>query len=270
MQYRHLIITVTVGFGLLLLLFGSIHRAPILQAAGPLPVEQAATQQPSGSQGVLAQLVVTPTKDNTLYEDAGGSLSNGAGSHFFAGKPPGGATRRGLVAFDLTGKLPVGATVVSATLQLNMSQSNAGATAVKLHRVLANWGEGASKAGRGEGGGGPAAANDATWLHTFFNSSTWATPGGVFVITPTATITVGVEASYRWSSPPLLADVQRWVADPATNFGWAVIGDESKSSTAKRFDTRENPVAANRPQLMIVYNTGAAETVKLHLPLIRK
>lgn len=269
MHYRHLIITVAVGFGLLLLLFGSVYRTPTLQAASARLVEQTTEQQPNGSQGILAQLIVTPTKDNTLYEDASGSLSNGAGSHFFAGRPPGGAIRRGLLAFDLTGKLPVSVTIVSATLQLNMSQSNAGATAVKLHRLLANWGEGTSKASRGEGVGGPAAANDATWLHTFFNASTWATPGGVFVITPTATITVGTETSYRWSSPALLADVQQWVTNPATNFGWAVLGDESASNTAKRFDTRENPTAANRPQLIIVYNTGAAENVKVHLPLIR-
>lgn len=268
MHYRHLIITVSVAFGLLLL-FGSIYQAPTLQAASPLIVEQTTTQQPAGSQGVLAQLIVTPAKDNTLYEDAGGSLSNGAGSHFFAGRPRGGTIRRGLLTFDLTGKLPVSATIVSATLQLNMSQSNAGATAVKLHRVLANWGEGTSKASRGEGGGATATTNDATWLHTFFNAATWATPGGVFVITPTATTTVGAETSYRWSSPALLADVQGWLANPATNFGWAVLGDESTDSTAKRFDSRENPTVANRPQLIIVYNTGAAETRKVHLPLIR-
>jgi hypothetical protein len=36
----------------------------------------------------FAQSVVqlTPMKDNTLYENSNGSLSNGAGDHFFAGK----------------------------------------------------------------------------------------------------------------------------------------------------------------------------------------
>jgi hypothetical protein len=32
------------------------------------------------------------------------------------------------------------------------------------------------------------------------------------------------------------------------------MGDESSSATAKRFDTRENPAAANRPVLTITYN----------------
>lgn len=270
MRYRHLTITLTIGLGLLMVLFNSMYRTPALYAATPVTVEQTTAEPPTGSQGVLAQLVVTPTKDNTLYEDTNGALSNGAGAHFFTGKTSGGSIRRGLLAFELTGKLPAGATIVSATLQLNMSKSNAGATAVRLHRALANWGEGSSQAERGEGGGGTSTTNDATWLHAFFNTATWATPGGVFVITPTATINVGAPASYQWSSPALLADVQSWLNNPDANFGWVVIGDESKNSTAKRFDTRQNPVAASRPQLIIVYSTGVSASVKLYLPVARK
>ena len=46
------------------------------------------------------------------------------------------------------------------------------------------------------------------------------------------------------------ADVQSWLDDPASNFGWLVLGDESEIATAKRFDTRES---ASPPVLTIIY-----------------
>lgn len=270
MQYRHLFIIVAIGVGSLLALVSAMQRAPALYAAVPVAVKQTGAQQPERLQGVLAQLVVTPTKDNTLYESGNGSLSNGAGDYFFVGKTNSGQIRRGLVAFDLTGKLPVSATIVSATLQLHMSKTSGGQHAVSLHRVLADWGQGSSNAASNEGGGVTATSGDATWLHTLFNTTLWQTPGGDFVPTTTATVAVADVDFYRWSSPGLLADVQAWLTNPASNFGWALIGNEAASGTAKRFDTRENSVAANRPQLIIVYNTGAAELQNLYLPLIRQ
>jgi len=45
-------------------------------------------------------------------------------------------------------------------------------------------------------------------------------------------------------------DVQSWLDDPASNFGWLVFGDESQILTAKRFDTRES---ASPPLLTIIY-----------------
>ncbi len=53
------------------------------------------------------------------------------------------------------------------------------------------------------------------------------------------------------STPGLVSDVQGWLGDPATAFGWILIGDEDNIPTAKRFDTRENPVVSYRPQLTI-------------------
>lgn len=271
MRYRRLLITVSLGLGCLFALFVAMNHAPVLHAATPVPVAQTTTQQAEPSQGVLAQLVITPTKDNTLYESTAGDTSNGAGQYFFAGKTSrDGSIRRGLLAFDLSSKLPVSATIVSATLQLHMSRTSSDANAVTLRRVLANWGEGSSNANSNEGSGATATTGDATWLHTFFNTSLWQTAGGVFAPTTTATVTVGGIDFYRWSSPALVADVQGWVSNPNSNFGWVVIGTETESGTAKRFDARESPVAANRPQLTIVYRIGEAEAVAVYLPLIRK
>ncbi len=49
----------------------------------------------------------------------------------------------------------------------------------------------------------------------------------------------------------MVADVQGWLDDPASNFGWLLQGNESANSTAKRFDTRESMISSNKPALSI-------------------
>ena len=41
--------------------------------------------------------------------------------------------------------------------------------------------------------------------------------------------------------------------NPTGNFGWLLLSGESKSRTAKRFDTKDNEVEANRPALVDEY-----------------
>ena len=106
--------------------------------------------------------VLNASKDNTLYEKADGSLSNGAGQYFFAGRTNQGvpeSVRRGLIAFDIAASIPAGSTINSVTLTLYMSRSNSGQgnQPVALHRLLANWGESTSDAGGQEGAGDAAA-----------------------------------------------------------------------------------------------------------------
>ena len=50
-----------------------------------------------------------------------------------------------------------------------------------------------------------------------------------------------------------MADVQRWLDDPATNFGWLLLGDESENQTTKRFDSKENPDQEDRPILTVEF-----------------
>ncbi len=220
---------------------------------------------------ITTTVILTPVKDNTLYESDSGDTSNGVGAFFFVGKTSGGEIRRGLLAFDVAGQLPAGATVVSATLQLQMSKTSGGPANVALHRALADWGEGSSDASASEGQGATATTGDATWLHTFFDTALWQTPGGDFAPTTTASIQVGNIAVYQWSSSPtMVADVQQWLDDPASDFGWVLVGDESNNKTTKRFTARESATAANRPQLTVVYTvTGTASSV-VYLPLVQK
>ena len=202
--------------------------------------------------------IVTPSKDNTLYEydPAEGDHSNGAGFHFFAGENAMGEFRRGVIAFDVAG-IPAGSTITAVTLTMNMSMTPAGLRTVELHKLLADWGEGTSHAPMGEGNGAPAAPNDATWRHRFFDTVFWTAEGGDFAATVSATQSVGGIGQYTWSSTQMVADVQSWLDDPTTNFGWLVLGDETAIGTAKRFDTRES---ATPPMLTIQYTPGPRAT----------
>jgi hypothetical protein len=207
--------------------------------------------------------------DNTLYEDPGGLLSNGAGAYFFVGRTnqSSNSIRRGLIKFDVASGLPPTATIVGATLYLTMTQTIAGPQPVALHRVTASWGEGNSNAPGMGGSGAPASASDATWLHRFYSSTLWTTPGGDFIETASATTTIAGFGTYSWSAPGMVADVQMWLNAPATNNGWLLSGNETSSATAKRFATRENPDPNARPLLAITY---LLLPYKTYLPLISK
>src|SRR5262245_58147672 len=132
-----------------------------------------------GAWGATATL--RPSKDNTIYGDGSANLSNGGGPVLFAGSSGEKRVLRSLLAFDLAGQMPVGPTINSVTLTLAINTPlPANANVVRLHRVLADWGEAASVAPMGGGGGAPAATGDATWNARFFNTAMWTTPGGDF------------------------------------------------------------------------------------------
>jgi hypothetical protein len=199
---------------------------------------------------------LTPSKDNTLYEydPADGDRSNGAGFHFFAGETAMGELRRGVLAFDIAGHIPAGSTILAVTLSMNMSRTALDtARTVELHKLLADWGEGTSHAPGEEGDGAPATPNDATWRHRFFDTIFWTNQGGDFSATVSASQSVGPIGQYAWTSAQMVADVQSWLDNPGTNFGWLVLGDESTIATAKRFDSRES---ASPPMLTIQFIPG--------------
>src|SRR5436190_10414719 len=199
---------------------------------------------------------ITPSKDNTRYEydAAEGDHSNGAGFHFFAGENGMGELRRGVLAFDVAGSIPAGSMITAVSLTMNMSMTPVSSLrTVELHKLLADWGEGTSHAPMGEGDGAPATPNDATWRHRFFDTIFWTTQGGDFSATVSASQSVGGVGQYTWTSAQMVADVQLWLDSPTSNFGWLVLGDETASATAKRFDTRER---ARPPVLTIQFTPG--------------
>ncbi len=211
--------------------------------------------------GAAAQadtVALQASRDNTLFEDPAGQISNGAGPAFYAGLTLVDTLRRGLLRFDLSG-IPAGSTVTSMSLTLHLSRSISSNTPVQLHRALRDWGEGTSNAGDPGGLGAPATANDATWLHTFFSTQLWSADGGLegtdFATSPSASAIVNDIAGFcTWGSTvAMVADAQAWLDNPATNFGWFVIGDEANIGTAKRFDSREAPDPTFRPVLTVTF-----------------
>ena len=155
-----------------------------------------------GETGEAATIRLAPSQDNTLYEHSGGSLSNGAGAHFFVGTTGRGEVRRGVIAFDIVGRIPAGSIITRVALTLNMSRTLAVSQAITLHRLRADWGEGTSNAAGEEGGGAPATSNDATWVHTFFATDRWTAAGGDFTATFSGRRSVGDVGRYTWSSTP--------------------------------------------------------------------
>ena len=196
--------------------------------------------------------------DNTLYEDPVGATSNGAGQYIFSGNQNSGLKRRGVVRFDVS-SIPPAALVQSASVRLLCNQAPGVPVDVSTHRIAASWGEGASQGSGNEGSGGTAAANDATWLHRFYNSTFWSTPGGDFSPTASATLSVPAIAGvfYEWGGAAMTADVQGWVEGSIANAGWLIRGEEASSTNTRRFASRETGTAANRPVLLVTYLPSA-------------
>lgn len=210
---------------------------------------------PVAAQGVT--VAVAPRADSTLYQDANGNLANGGGQFLFAGQTLGAGVRRGLLDFDVAGAVPAGARIVAVELQLNVSRSLfAAPLPVTLHKVLAGWNEGTTAASGQEGAGGIATTGDVTWLHRDRPNDLWAAAGGDYAPLPSGVGITQISGPAMWpSTPGMVADVQGWLDAPAGNFGWLLRTDEMQPSAVRRFDSRENIVAANRPSLQITYIT---------------
>lgn len=199
-------------------------------------------------------VVLEADQDATLIQDPNGALANGSGPAFFAGRTnqPLNSLRRALVFFDVTGSLPDRALIEDVSLELTLLPSNQPPLALRLHRVLAPWGEGASSASGG--GGAPAEPGDVTWLHTFFDDTLWVRPGGQFVGRASAETIVVDPGPYAWGGTPhMVQDVRLWNASPRMNFGWMLLGDEMVGQTSKSFASREHEDPALRPRLRITY-----------------
>lgn len=203
-------------------------------------------------------ITLIPSADTTLHEYFPEN-NLGAQSYLNAGTTQNGPRTRGLMAFDVAGAIPSGATINSASLTLEVvgqpvdgdAPSNFG-----LHRMLVGWGEGA-------GSGNPpllgrtALPGEANWNSRFASSTLWASPGGMAGVDFASqfsgdTFIYGVNFSpYSFDTTQrLVDDVQLWLDQPGRNFGWMLLSQaENEVFSARRFGSREDPFRA--PQLMI-------------------
>jgi hypothetical protein len=210
-----------------------------------------------------ASLTLDAVADTSLLEVAP-SNNNGGQAFVISGaiqNPPADPNRtRALYRFDLT-YLPTNTRIESVALELTVTKQPGDGlvnSAFGLHRMLRSWGEGNKEALTNPGQGLQATAGEATWLHRFFPTNPWATPGGEpdvdFVSSESAfQLIYGAGDSYRFeSTPELVADVQQWVNDPASNFGWMLNSDdEGTPFTARHFGSRED--ASAHPNLEIQF-----------------
>ena len=214
---------------------------------------------------VRAEIVVlTSVADTTLIDTApdnnlGGALIVNAGTtqNF--------TRNRGLFRFDFTGQIPPGSRITKADFVVEVTgqpKEQQASSSFGLHRVLKPWGEGdkTSPDPIHPGLGAPATSGEATWRHRLaFTTNTWTIPGGAatndYVPELSAeTFVYGLgDSPYTFvSTARLVADVQTWVDDPATNFGWMLIcQSEEANFTARRFASRED--AGRAPYLEIEY-----------------
>jgi hypothetical protein len=148
--------------------------------------------------------------------------------------------------------------------------------------------------------GAPAHQGDATWYHTQFNPDSpgaasshleasgnlkpfaagapgfWPEKEGYLgqerltasepFLAPGLAFSVGTNIGFvTWSSPQMVADIQRWANDPGTNFGWMIVGEEwiepysgnddpsSKRAFASRADSRVIEGEPAYPRLTVTY-----------------
>jgi len=203
----------------------------------------------TGSTAFAETVQFQTLKDNTLYENVPDN-SNGGGKYLFMGltgednRIPA-SLRRALLEFELSA-IPANAVIESVQVSFTINKvPSFGATPdfATLHRLLRDWGEGASNAPGAEGQGIAALSGDATWNDAFFDTDSWAVAGGDFEVAASASAPFGAsvpETMIFASTPTLVADVQGWVRKPATNFGWILTGDEITIQNARRLASREN------------------------------
>ena len=191
--------------------------------------------------------------DNSIYSES--DNSSGVGQ-LYSGNTCSGNTRRALIQFDVAAILPIGAVVTDVTLTLNCNNVSMSAVPndYSIHVLSVEWGEGASTGG---GLGTAAIAPDATWTDAMFGTDTWGVPGGDFVALSSATTTLpDVVGDASWSSVGMVTDVQNWLSNPSTNFGWILIGDEAGTCSARRFGSKDEGV---EPVLEVTYTCAGGD-----------
>ena len=171
------------------------------------------------------------------------------------GRSDTGPIARGLFKFTVADTLPAGSVIRAATLELEVvNRGLSVAREFSVHRLLRAWGEGNKAGGDGEEVfGAPAEAGEATWNARLFPTTLWSEPGAKagadYISTASATESLSGVGRYSFISTNLASDVQGWLDNPGTNFGWLVkVRNELQTGTLLSFSSRENVAARLRVQ----------------------
>ena len=144
---------------------------------------------------------------------------------------------RALVRFDLS-SIPTNAVVSNANFQLTVVRGPPGGqiSTFSIHRVLKAW------------------ESSATWTIAAPGSN-WAGPGGLagtdFVVSPSAERAGPSETFQMTPNPGLMEDLQHWIANPQSNYGWLLKSSaENAPKTALHFGSKES---LSPPRLSLSY-----------------
>jgi hypothetical protein len=176
----------------------------------------------------------TGTLDTYIRSYAPTTAYGGATSLNFDGEDDDFGVSQALIRFQNlfgggTGQIPLGATITSASLVLNVS--NNATTALTVNRMLVDWNE----------------------------SSTWSTFGGDGIqannteAAPTADYSASSNATGTWTID-VSASLRAWSAG-AANYGWVIL---PLGTNGCDFDSSETATLTNRPQLTVTYTMGGA------------
>lgn len=146
-----------------------------------------------------------------------------------------GEKKRFLIKFDLS-SLPVGAKIVSASLQMYMANLNGAQNYYSFRKVAENWAE-----------------TQATW-NSRTTGVSWVNASGGGDFYPeiiSNTVTCNAVGAYVWNIKKEV--VQDWINNASDNFGLIMTGDESVTAGDPGFATSESATTEYRPKLTVYY-----------------
>ena len=192
--------------------------------------------------------VVSPITDGFLGIDATNHASSATLSVYTW--PDNKVANAIVMKFDLA-SIPAGATISSATLNLNLSQSDATTDptyTVTVHRIVNKNPDLTRATG-----------------YTYDGVNAWTSNTCCYNNIPLAQADISaavdakdVDKTAGFKQWDVTSIVQGWFGNPATNFGLLLNSDPSKLRDRYRFfNSSEDPVTSNRPYLTVVYTSPA-------------
>jgi hypothetical protein len=199
----------------------------------------------------------------------------------FVGTDGTGNPKRGLIQFNIAAAIPAGSTITSVTLQMTVGQvagsggGSSGGTStgqlISLYDETQAWGQptnvvGGSAGFGGKGHGASPVNGDVTWNDAFYNSTSasatpWSAAGGNWTNSSVDIADASIPgslATFTWSSPAMATDVQNWLNNPSSNFGWLMkSADETVPTNFRAFwsalgTNATNPTAV-APNLVVTF-----------------
>lgn len=201
-------------------------------------------------------IVIQPVADAGISSFASHANSNfGKTEDLILGAiKKGGGVGRVLLRFDLSA-IPANSAILSADLSITVNREasgGGGGARHRLNRLLVDWDEGLKSGLSGQ----PATMGEVTWNSRKHGAEPWHLPGGRpdFDYADTMSSIQLLDGTGTYVFPTfstLVSDIQAWVKNPDTNFGWLISSlSEDELGNVRRIRSRES---ATPPALTIRY-----------------